>query len=46
MLIFGGTKVTKEEFYGNKIKLLDVNVNNVIFSKLVETKNSSKYLNC
>ena len=43
---FGDTKVGKENLYGAKkaIKILNVNVNNVVISKLVETKESSKYL--
>ena len=47
MLRFGETKVTKEEFYDAKektIKIWDVDVNNVVISKLVERKNNSKYL--
>ena len=43
---FGDTKVGKENLYGVKkaIKILNVNVNNVVISKLVEKKESSKYL--
>ena len=39
MLRFCGTKVAKEEFYNAKtpIKIWDVDVNNIIISKLVET---------
>ena len=46
MLRFGKTKVAKEEFYGAKkpIKIWDVNVDNIVISKLIETKNNSKYL--
>ena len=46
ILRFGDTKVGKENLYGVKkaIKILNVNVNNVVISKLVETKESSKYL--
>ena len=46
ILRFGDTKVGKENLYGAKkaIKILNVNVNNVVISKLVETKESSKYL--
>ena len=45
MLRFG-TRVAKEEFYGvNKpIKLRDVNVDNIVLSKSVETETNSKYL--
>ena len=40
------TKVAKEEFYGVKkpIKIWDVNVDNIIISKLVETKKNFKNL--
>ena len=43
---YGKTNVEKEEFYGVKkpIKIWDVNVDNIVISKLVETKNSYKYL--
>ena len=46
MLRFGKTKIAKEEFYGatKPIKVWYVDVNNVVVSKLVETKTSSKYL--
>ena len=47
MLTFRETKVTKEKFYAatNKtIKVWDVNVDNIVISKLIETKTSSKYL--
>ena len=45
MLRFFWSKVAKEEFYNAKIpiKIWDVNVNNIIISKLVETKNNFKY---
>ena len=38
MLRFGKRKVAKEEFYGAKrpIKIWDVNVDNIVISKLVE----------
>ena len=38
---FGKTKVEKEDFYGAKkpIKIWDVDVDNIVISKLVETKN-------
>ena len=44
MLIFGETKVAKEEFYDAKqpIKIWDVDVNYIVISKLVETKKNSK----
>ena len=43
---FAETKVSKEEFYGAKktIKIWDVDVNNMAIWKLVEMKNSCKYL--
>ena len=43
---FGETKVTEEKFYAVKkpIKILDVNVDNIVISKLIKTKTSSKYL--
>ena len=43
---FGETKVTEEKFYAVKkpIKVLDVNVDNILISKLIKTKISSKYL--
>ena len=46
MLRFGETKKEKEEFYGAKkpIKIWDVDVNNIVISKLVKTKKLSKYL--
>ena len=46
MLRFGEKKVAKKVFYGAKkpIKIWDVNVDNIIISKLVETKTNSKYL--
>ena len=46
MLRFGETKVTKEKFYAAKksIKSCDVNVNNIVNSKLDKTKTNSKYL--
>ena len=46
MLRFGETKVTKEKFYATKkpIKIWDVNVDNIVISKLVKTKTNSKYL--
>ena len=46
MLRSGETKVTKERFYATKkpIQILDVNVDNIVISKLVKTKTGSKYL--
>ena len=43
---FGKIKVAKDEFYSEykSIKICDVNVNNIVISKLMEMKNSSKYL--
>ena len=43
---FSETKVAKEKIYGAKklIKIWDVDVNNIIISKLVERKTNSKYL--
>ena len=46
MLRLGKVKVAKEEFYGIKkpIKVWDANVDNIVISKLVETKSNSKCL--
>ena len=46
MLRFGETKVTKEKFDVAKklIKIWDVNVDNIVISKLVKTKTNSKYV--
>ena len=46
MLRFGETKVSKETFYGAKkpINIWDVNVDNIVVSKLIKTNNNSKYL--
>ena len=46
MLIFGETKVIKEKFYAAKkyMKLRDVNVDNIVISRLVKTKTNSKRL--
>ena len=46
MLRFEGAKVTKENFYATKklVKIWDVNVNSIVISKLLETKNNSGYL--
>ena len=46
MLRFGETKIVKEEFHAAKktVKSRDLNVDNIVISKLVETKVNSKYL--
>ena len=46
ILKFDKTKVSKEEFYGAKkrVKFCYVNLDNIIISKFVESKNNSKYL--
>ena len=46
ILRFGNTKVAKGEFCGAKksIKIWNVDVDNIVTSKLIETKNNSKYL--
>ena len=46
MLIFSEKKVAKEKFYGAKklINIWNVIVDNIVISKLVETKTNSKYL--
>ena len=46
MLRFGKTKVAKKEFCGAKkpIQIWDVDVNNIVISKLIETKNIFKCL--
>ena len=46
MLWFGKLKVAKEEFYPAKktINIWDVNVGNIVISKLVKTQKNSKYL--
>ena len=43
---FGKTKAAKEEIYGAKIpiKIWDIDVDNIVISKLIEMKNDSKYL--
>ena len=41
----GEKKVTKEKFVLQKnIKIWDANINNIVISKLIETKTNSKYL--
>ena len=46
MVRFGEKEIAKEKFYAAKrpIKIWDVNVDNIVISKLVETKTNSKYL--
>ena len=46
MLRFGEIKVSKERFYAAKkpINIWDLNVDNIVISKLVKTKTNSKYL--
>ena len=43
ILRFGKTQLTKEKFYGAKKprNICDVNVDNIVISKLVETKTNS-----
>ena len=45
-LRFKDTKVTKEKFHAPRepLKIWDVNVDNIVISKLVKTKTNSKYL--
>ena len=45
MLRFGETKAAKEESYGAErtINIWDVNIDNIVISNLIETKNRSKY---
>ena len=46
MVRFGKTEITKEKFYTAKkpINIWDVNVDNIVISKLVKTKTNSMYL--
>ena len=46
MLKFGMTKVEKHAVYGTKKskQIWDVNVDNIVLSKIIETKTNSKYL--
>ena len=46
MVRFGDREIAKEKFYAAKspIKILDVNVDNIVILKLVKTKTNSKYL--
>ena len=43
---FGKTEIAKGKFHAakNPIKILDINVDNIVISKLVKTKTNSKYL--
>ena len=45
MTRFGDKEIAKERFYApiRPIKICDVNVDNIVFSKLVKTKTNSKY---
>ena len=47
MLRFGETKIAKEKFYGAKkpLNTWDVNVDNIVVSRLIERNNNPKYLN-
>ena len=42
---FGKTEIAKETFYATKkrVKIWDVNVDNIVVSELVKTKTNSKY---
>ena len=46
MVKFERTEIAKEKFYAGKkpIQISDVNVDNIISSKLVQTKTNSKHL--
>ena len=46
MLKSGKTEVAKEKLYAAEkpIKIWDVNVDNIVISKLIKTKTNSKYL--
>ena len=46
MMRFGDRKIAKETFYAAKrpINICDVNIDNIVISKLVQTKTNSKYL--
>ena len=46
MVRFGEKEIAEEKFYAGKspIKILDVNVDNIVISKLVKAKTNSKYL--
>ena len=46
MVRFGEKEIAKEKFYTAKkhIKICEFNVDNIVFSKFIETKAKSKYL--
>ena len=46
MVRFGEKEITKETFYAAKgpMKIWDVNVDNMVISRLFKTKTNSKYL--
>ena len=46
MVRFGDREIAKGKFHTSKrlIKIWDVNVDNIVISKLVKTKTNSKYL--
>ena len=46
MVSFGDREIEKENFYAAKrpIKIWDVNIDNIVSSKLVKTKTYSQYL--
>ena len=46
MVKFGKTEIAKQKFYAAKkpIKIWNVNVDNIVISKIVKTKTNSKYL--
>ena len=46
MMKLGKTEIAKEQFYAaNKpIQIWNINVDNIVTSRLVKTKNTSKYL--
>ena len=46
MVRFGDREIAKEKFYAAKrsIQIWDVTVDNIVISKLFETKTNSKYL--
>ena len=46
MARFGEKEIAKEKFYAAKkpVKIFDVNVDNIVISKLIEAKTNSKHL--
>ena len=46
MMKFGKAEIAEEKFYASKkpIKIWDVNVDNIVTSKLVKTKTNLRYL--